>query len=102
MPSMTSKKPKLYTNAPKFFLEEMPPKDPLENNAPKTWRGTNAYDFILETNAPSISFRPIAHLRGTNSQCREAAKTKGLETNVFLPKMDFLGIPYNIKHLIGP
>ena len=67
-----------------------------------SWWGINTSDFILETSAPSISPKPIVNLQGTNSQGREAPETKGLGTNVFLPKMDFLGIPYNIKQLISP
>ena len=83
-----------------------------QTNAPKSrvllllckssWWGINTSDFILETSAPSISPKPIVNLWGTNSQGREAEETKGLGTNVFLPKMDFLGIPYNIKQLISP
>ena len=49
----------------------------------------NTSDFILERSAPSIYPTPIVNLRGTNSQVGEAAKTKGLVTNVFLPKFIF-------------
>ena len=68
----------------------MPQKDPLGNDASRTWWGMNTYDFILVRTAPSISPKPIVNLRGTNSQVGEAAETK-----CFSAKVDFLGgIPY--------
>ena len=69
----------------------MPQKDSLGNDAPKTWWGMNTSDFILERSAPSIYPKPIVNWQGTNSQVGEVAETKGLVTNVFLPKFIFWG-----------